>query len=192
MQNHEKEYFIKALQHIKSEELKLKLEEYFLNEIDKLKKRCRDERIAGYTTLVCNQINELNNPELEYYIEYALEFYDNIFELVFYMISSICKDVNFYLSQICDNYLRYSGDKDKEELMDTIFKKYENRCQENPEMQEVCDAVIAIEKQHILNCYNIAREGNTFCELCGPFCSKTVKDIYSGDIVRKRTIPNRG
>ena len=155
-------------------ELVSKLNQFYLN---KVKNDCRYERdeTRNFSVQICKYLNEVNHPDIEFYIEYCLEYFEEDFPQFLAIIYEICRKTNFILKEICSNYLRYSGRKDREVLLENIFQHLQTLRSENSELIQILEDIKDIERKHILTCYELAKNGQTFCESCAPMCLKIKK-----------------
>jgi len=181
-------FFKKALERIQSKELKDKLHNYYLHIVCN---KCHFvyERVVMFTQIMANTFNYINTPEIEYYIEFVLEFYEDYFELFVRQVYLICQYTDFALINLCKNPLRYCGRKDREELLTNTFSfacVYDEQLMEEKDIVASLDAIIDIEKKHILSCYEKAKHHETYCEVCGPYCL-----VKNGKGLFKRTVPQR-
>lgn len=189
--NYSKDYerFKKTLKRIKSDSLRIKMEEYYLYIVSE-KYHYNYDSIHNITMHLCHYINEINHPDIEYYIEYCLEYYKENFQMIFYSIYCLILKTNLALRDICSNYLRYCGKNDKEKLFNDIYGN-SSWYNEEEELCQIMNAIIEIEKKHILDCYKKAKNKDTFCENCIPMC--WVREEKKGKKLKKykRTVPFR-
>lgn len=160
------------------------LEIYYLM---KVKNTCHYDYnyVISYTNSFCNAINEINHRDIEHYLEYCLEFHEDYFEQFLLIVYDICLKVNMVLKDICRNFIRYGGRKDRENMLEMIFSKICFFDIRECELLESIQNIIEIEKEHILNCYELAKNGETFCECCAPWC------YVEGKWNKKRTLYKR-
>lgn len=162
-----------------NEDLRMKLEIYYL-------KKCTDSYgsyssyVRSFTNSFCQSLNELNTSELEDYLEYCLEFYEQDFSRFLYEVNVICVEANRVLKEICSCYMRYGGKNDRDKILQNVYLN----TNQNEELVKVLKNVVETEKKHILNCYEKAKNKETFCETCTPYCS--VKE-ENNKVLYKRT-----
>lgn len=165
-----------------NDELRVKLENYYL-------KKCTDiygsynSYVRSFTSNFCQNLNELNTPELEDYLEYCLEFYEQDFLKFLYEISRICYEGNRILKEICSCYTQYVEKEDKDKILQNVYPTIENE-----ELEEVLNSAVETERKHILNCYEKAKNKETFCETCIPYCSIKEKNIQDKVLCKRNTL----
>lgn len=192
MKNHCSEAYknvINAIYRFNNDKLSVKLYNFYLN---KVRKECRYEKskIGVFSFQFCRYLNEINHPDVEYYLEYCLEFFEEEFLLFLDIVYEISVETNFILKNICSDYSRYCNRIDKEILLEKFYKNIPSLMNEKLELKESLNAIIEIEKKHILNCYELAKDGKTFCENCIPMCwvLKKEDDLLKQKVYKRTTL----
>lgn len=155
--------FTNVINKFKSEDLKQKLIIYFRGELEKYG---RDDLCNRYTNKFCRNLEDLNNLDIEFYLEYCLDYFEVDFEQFLSIITFICRDVNRVLKDIDINYLRYSGKGEIEKLSQTIGNidfnihrewsaKYDDLLDQ--ELIVSIKNIIEIERKQIQDFYNTNR-----------------------------------
>lgn len=185
------ETFQRNLSYLKDENVREKMEEYFLNECEKVS--YDRDRVRSLKKVLIDVIQVLNTKELEYDIEYLLTFFASDFRTLFYELGCICIRANMTLTGICSCYVRYCGKSDLENaskafMMEELLILYEEAY--GKEVRQVFEDVLEVEKNLIQESYQKASQGETFCETCAPFCW-VQESSKKGKIKFKRTTPFR-
>ncbi len=165
------ETFQRNLSYLKDENVREKMEEYFLNECEKVS--YDRDRVRSLKVSLVNAIQEINTPELEYDIEYLLTFFAEEFRMLFYELRCICVKTNMILRGICSCYVRYCGKGDFEEVYQNLMTEESLKMYEyayGSEVRQVFEDVLEIEKNLMQEGYNKAKQGETFCDTCAPWC----------------------
>lgn len=179
----------RSLSYLKDENLRKKIEDYFLEECEKV--HYNRDKVRSLKNALTHSIQAVNTPELEYDVEYLLTFFANDFRTLFYTLSSICIKTNMVLTQICSCYVRYCGKEDFEKVYKDLMTEEMLVLWEEAygnEVRQVFEDVLDTEKHLMQEGYQKARQGETFCEICAPFCWVPQE---KGKTKYKRTVPFR-
>lgn len=112
----------------------------------------------------------IHNADIEFYIQYVLENYDDeTFGRFFYAIYEIGLGASTAALRICQNHAWYSGRRDKERILEELFKSghlYAETFDE--EVKKCVEDVIEIETNYINECQKKALRYETYCDNCSP------------------------
>lgn len=165
---------VTCIQKFENEQLRTLLLNYYLKVCRKKFKNIeRCGRIERFSSRFCECLNEINIPEIEYYIEYCLLFYEDDFYKFIHDVYLICLEFNFVLKDMCSCYYRYSVRQDIEEIfneMDLVRPKYKKL-----ELQQLLEYIIELEKKNFINCYELAKNEKTYCDCCISYCLQKKK-----------------
>ena len=101
----------------KSEQFRTKLSEYYIKEY---RKKVRSGRFKNYSSNFDELIKSINIPQIEYYIEYCLLFYEEDFYDFLKAVYEICIDFCIILKSICVALHNFNSIKDVEEEINNI------------------------------------------------------------------------
>ena len=157
--------FVNAISRFQNEDLKLKLTNYFKNELEEYG---RDDLRERYTNDFCRLLKSINNLDIEFYLEYCLDYFEIDFMQFLRITSFVCGDVNQILKSIEENYLRYCGKGELEKTKQTIgnidfniHREWSAKYDDNFDMELIdsLKSIIEIERQLIQDFYDGARNG---------------------------------
>lgn len=155
----------------KSETLRVKILEYYVREC---KRRFKGDNgsLKNFSSHFYEYISVINTPQIEYYIEYCLLFYEKYFYKCLAAVYTLCNNFNMILEDMCEFFNRfyvlkkYEKEFDVEEKINDIIVPKVTKA----EVQQLIKYIIEEEKEIVLFCYELAVDGVDFCNVCVSDC----------------------
>lgn len=166
------EVFLEALKLIKTDELREEMKSKFLKTIEPYVNSFYHKDHIVYEIKKMKYFGFIHNADIEFYLQYVLENYDEeTFNRFYSTIYEIGLSSTNAASRICHNSSWYSGKKDKERIIEETFRNghlLANTFEE--EIRKCIENVIEIEIDYINECQKKSLKGETYCDNCSPIC----------------------
>lgn len=166
------ERYLKALEFIKTDELREEMKNRFLKRIEPYVNSYYHKDHIVLEIKVLEYFGFIHNTDIEFYLQYVLEIYDEeTFNRFYYAVYEIGLSATSTASRICHNSSWYTGKKDKERIIEETFRNGRllgNNFEE--EIRKCIENVIEIEIDYINECQKKSLKGETYCDNCSPCC----------------------
>ena len=166
------ERYLKALEFIKTDELREEMKNRFLKRIEPYVNSYYHEDHIISEIKALEYFRFIHNADIEFYLQYVLENYDEeTFYRFYYTIYEIGLSATSTASRICHNSSWYTGKKDKEKIIEETFRNGHvlgNTFEE--EIRKCIEDVIEIEINYINECQKKSLKRETYCDNCSPYC----------------------
>ena len=167
------ERYLKALEFIKTDELREEMKNRFLKKIEPYVNSYYHRDHIDAEIKMLEIFKSIRNKDIEFYLQYVLENYDSKnFDMFFYIIDTLAIDVGIVVSRICRYHAWYTGKKDTDRILENTFMKARSLkgAIEEEEIRKCIENVIEIETDYINACQKAVLNDKTYCEDCPAFC----------------------
>lgn len=167
------ERHLKALEFIKTDELRKEMKNRFLKKIEPYVNSYYHKSYIAVEIKELESFKFIHNADIEFYLQYVLENYDEkIFDSFFYIIYVIANSVGCTVGRICHYHNWYTGRKDKEKILEDTFMSARSFKEsfEDEEIKKCVEDVIEIETDYINECQKKAFKDEVYCDDCSAPC----------------------